>query len=343
MRVYVYAMTLFCVIGCATNSAPEEAPVEVSMGRFVMGTVLEMTAYGGNPEVTGASLRRAYEEIAQLDAQLSRHREESDISRLNHAQGSPVALAPSVREVLAIALREGRHSGGAFDVTVGPLVAVWSRAAAQNELPADTTLAAAREQVGAEHVHWLPDGRVSLDPGSSIDLGGIAKGYALDRVLPGLRASGVSAALLSFGQSSTWALGSPPGAVGWRLLVRSPSGGFAGVVTLRDRALSTSGTLGQWSEIAGQRFGHVLDPRSGWPLTRRRQALVVAPDATLAEVLSTSLLVLGEREGIALVEEREGCEGLLLDAEAGAWQTSGFGQATAFEPLPGFDGLTEPP
>ncbi|MGE4652125.1 MAG: FAD:protein FMN transferase, partial [Myxococcota bacterium] len=120
------------------------------------------------------------------------------------------------------------------------------------------------------------------------------------------------------------------------------SGGFAGVVTLRDRALSTSGTLGQWSEIAGQRFGHVLDPRSGWPLTRRRQALVVAPDATLAEVLSTSLLVLGEREGIALVEEREGCEGLLLDAEAGAWQTSGFGQATAFEPLPGFDGLTAP-
>ncbi len=342
MRACAYALTLLCVTGCAARPAPEAAPVEVSMGRFVMGTVLEMTAYGGDPEASRLALRRAYEEIEQLDAQLSRHREESDVSRLNRAQGTPVAVASSVREALMLSLREGQRSGGAFDVTVGPLVALWSRAAAQDQLPAEAALAAAGEHVGAEHVQLLSDGRVSLDPGSSIDLGGIAKGFALDRVLPGLRASGLSAALLSFGQSSTWALGNPPGAAGWRLLVRSPAGGFAGVVTLRDRALSTSGTLGQWSEIGGQRFGHVLDPRSGRPLTRRRQALVVAPDATLAEVLSTALLVLGEREGIALVEARQGCEGLLLDAEAGVWQTSGFQQATAFEPLPGFEGLTAP-
>ena len=342
MRACAYALTLLCVTGCAARPAPAAAPVEVSMGRFGMGTVLELTAYGGDPEASRLALRRAYEEIEQLDAQLSRHREESDVSRLNRAQGTPVAVASAVREALLLSLREGQRSGGAFDVTVGPLVALWSRAAAQDQLPAEAALAAAGEHVGAEHVQLLSDGRVSLDPGSSIDLGGIAKGFALDRVLPGLRASGLSAALLSFGQSSTWALGNPPGAAGWRLLVRSPAGGFAGVVTLRDRALSTSGTLGQWSEIGGQRFGHVLDPRSGRPLTRRRQALVVAPDATLAEVLSTALLVLGEREGIALVEARQGCEGLLLDAEAGAWQTSGFQQATAFEPLPGFEGLTAP-
>ena len=167
----------------------------------------------------------------------------------------------------------------------------------------------------------------------SIDLGGIAKGYALDRMLPALRDAGITSALLSFGQSSAWAFGVPPGAPGWRLLARGPDGGFSGILTLRDAALSVSGSLGQWSEIEGRRYGHVLDPRSGEPLTRRREALVVAPNATLAEALSKALLVLGEREGIALIEAQHGCEALLLDAEGGAWSTSGWQLRTAFEPL----------
>ena len=111
-------------------------------------------------------------------------------------------------------------------------------------------------------------------PGGAVDLGGVAKGYALDRVRERLGAR-VDAALLSFGQSSTWAIGRPPGASGWRLLARGPDGGFAGVLTLRDRALSVSEALGQWNEIGGRRYGHVLDPRSGEPLTRNRAALVV--------------------------------------------------------------------
>lgn len=334
MRACACALSLLCVTSCVAPAPPHVQPVEVSLGRFVMGTVLEMSAYGSDPERNRLALRHAYQQIRQLDAQLSRHLAESDISRLNRAEGTPLGVAMPVREALEISLREGLRSGGAFDVTVGPLVALWTRAAGEDRLPDESEILQARRHVGAEHVQLMSDGRVALDPGTSVDLGGIAKGFALDRVLPGLLASGVEAALLSFGQSSTWAVGAPPGTVGWRLLVRAPQGGFAGIVTLRDRALSTSGTLGQWSEIAGRRFGHVLDPRSGWPLTRRRQALVVAPDATLAEVLSTALLILGEDEGIALVEARAGCEGLLLDAQAGAWETSGFREVTSFESLP---------
>ena len=120
---------------------------------------------------------------------------------------------------------------------------------------------------------------------------------------------------------------------GWRLLARAPEGGFAGVVVLRDLSLSVSGSLGQWSEIGGRRFGHVLDPRSGWPLTRRREAIVVAPSGELAEVLSTALLVLGEQEGIALVSDAPGCEALLLDADGRRWSTPGWQRATAFEPI----------
>ena len=334
MRRRAPVLSLFCVTACAAPSPPLE-PVEVSLGRLAMGTVLEMTAYGEDPAAVRLALERAYEEIHELDIQLSRYLQESDISRLNRAEGKPLVVSAAVHDALEISLREGTRSGGAFDVTVGPLVELWTRSAQRDRLPDAAEVREARSRVGAEHVRLSSGKRVVVDPGTSVDLGGIAKGFALDRVLPSLRASGVQAALLSFGQSSTWALGHPPGSAGWRLLVRAPHGGFAGVVTLRDRALSSSGTLGQWSEIEGRRFGHVVDPRSGWPLTRERHALVVAPDATLAEVLSTALLVLGEEEGIALVEARKGCEGLLLDAKAGVWETSGFRELTSFQPLGG--------
>jgi thiamine biosynthesis lipoprotein len=137
-------------------------------------------------------------------------------------------------------------------------------------------------------------------------------------------------ALLSFGQSSAWALGSPPGAPRWRLLLRAPSGEWAGVVELRDQAMSISSSLGQWSEIEGRRYGHVMDPRTGHPLEHGLEAAVVAPDATRAEVLSTALLVLGEEEGLALLEALDGCEGMLVDELGGVAMTSGWLKATRF-------------
>jgi thiamine biosynthesis lipoprotein len=105
------------------------------------------------------------------------------------------------------------------------------------------------------------------------------------------------------------------------------------VLTLSDQALSVSGSLGQTVEIGGRRYGHVLDPRSGQPLEREREALVVAPNAALAEALSKGLLILGEEEGIALVEAQPGCHGLLVDADGKSWETPGWRSAVRFEPL----------
>ena len=116
--------------------------------------------------------------------------------------------------------------------------------------------------------------------------------------------------------------------------MQAPGGGYAGVLTLRDRALSVSGSLGQWREIRGRRYGHVIDPRSGKPLTRRRQALVLANEAARAEVLATALLVLGEGEGLALAEGLEGVEALLLDGDGRSWRTSGWDEESGFEEFP---------
>jgi thiamine biosynthesis lipoprotein len=172
----------------------------------------------------------------------------------------------------------------------------------------------------------------------SVNLGGVAKGYALDSLLPLLDAHGVDAALLNFGQSSTWARGAPPAAEGWRLLVRGPDGGFAGIVTLRDQALSVSSSLGQFTEIEGQRYGHILDPRTGQPLVRARQTLIVAPRADLAEALSKALLVLEAEAGLERVASQPGCEGLLIEAGGILRMTPGFAEAVLFEPATAWDG-----
>ena len=298
-----------------------------------MGTVLEITVHAPDAGAARAALGESFDLAERLDGLLSIYADGSDVNRLNRGVGSQ-PIDPETGALLQRALEYAELTGGAFDVTVGPLVRLWMRAAQSGARPSGAELDAARSLVGpGQLVLEAPDRAALRRPGVSIDLGGIAKGWALDRMLPGLRARGIENALLNFGQSSTWALGAPPGEDGWRLLARSPDGGFLGVLTLRDRALSVSGSLGQFVEIGGRRYGHILDPRSGEPLTTRRQALVVARDAALAEALSKALLVLGDGEGIALVAAQPDCEALLLDADGGAWSTPGWQRAVAFQPL----------
>lgn len=298
-----------------------------------MGTVLEVTLVTRNEAAARDAIEEAFAYARRLESVLSRYDPESEVSRLNATAGSgPREVGPHTLELLRDAVLYAELTRGAFDVTVGPLVTLWVEAARNDRLPAPSELAEARLRVGAERIAIHPDGRVELPaPGMSVDLGGIAKGYALDGMVRRLGERGFRDALLSFGQSSTWASGSPPDHTGWRLLLRAPSGGFLGVLTLRDRALSVSSSLAQSSEIEGRRFGHVIDPRSGWPLTEEREAAVVARDAELAEVLSTALLILEPEDGLALVETLPRTEALLITGSRDRRQSSGWLEETRYQ------------
>jgi thiamine biosynthesis lipoprotein len=316
--------------------APPPPPfVEVSDGRPAMGTILEITLHARDAPLARATLGELYALAARLDAVMTLYDPESDLSRLNRTAGrGPAPVASELAQILAASIAYSRLTSGAFDVTVRPLVALWTQAGQTGVPPRAEELARARALVGSDQIRLGASAVTLAREGVSVDLGGIAKGWALDRMLPLLRERGVAHALLDFGQSSLWALGSPPGTTGWRLLARGPGDAPLGVLTLSDQALSVSGSLGQWVEIGGRRYGHVLDPRSGLPLERRRQAMVVAPNAALAEALSKALLILGEVEGVARVAGQPGCEGLLVDADGGSWATPGWGEAVRFERIP---------
>ncbi|NIR59009.1 MAG: FAD:protein FMN transferase, partial [Gammaproteobacteria bacterium] len=185
-------------------------------------------------------------------------------------------------------------------------------------------------------------------PGARLDLGAIAKGYALDRLAGQLRAAHAAAdgsgpvALLNFGQSSYWALGTPPDAEVWTLLLRHPARETpAGTIGLRNQALSISAALGDSSVIEGRRYGHVIDPRTGEPLHRAAQVAALAPDATQAEAISTAVLVLGADEGLAWVESLPGCEALWIDAGSER-ATAGWSAAARYQPMPGASDPVDP-
>ncbi len=308
--------------------------VGVSDGRPAMGTVLEIELVAHDGPASRATLERCFALVAELDRLFTRFDPESALSRLNRAAGrGPRRVDPALARILGDSRDYALLTRGSFDVTLGPLVGLWNEAARRGRAPDADELAAALARVGSEQVEVsIEDSRVALGrEGMSVDLGGIAKGWALDRVGEILAVEGVTAAFASFGGSSFLARGAPLGETGWRVLLRDAAGGFAGVARLRDQSLSVSASLGQTTEIAGRRYGHVIDPRSGEPLTRSLEAAVVAPNGALAEALSKALLILDEEEGIALLEGLPGVEGIVMDAGGRRRRTSGWDAALQFQ------------
>ena len=263
-------------LACAAPPPPPPL-VEFSDGRPAMGTILEITLFAPAAPARARDARRAVRAAQSTSTRRSRSTiRRATLSRLNRAAGhGAIPVDPELAQhprgvgrLLAAHARGLRRDGRAARRALD------ARRRRRACCRAPRELARARALVGASQIQVEGSEAALAHEGVSVDLGGIAKGWALDRMLPLLRARGIERALLDFGQSSVWALGAPPGAAGWRLLARGPDESALGVLTLVDQALSISGSLGQWVEIGGRRYGHVLDPRSGQALEQRRQALV---------------------------------------------------------------------
>ncbi|HEX9188867.1 MAG TPA: FAD:protein FMN transferase, partial [Vicinamibacteria bacterium] len=240
----------------------------------------------------------ALDEIGRLDRLLSHYRRDSPLSRLNReAASGPVFVEPELLELLSECLRWSRESDGAFDVTVGPLMKAWGFFRDEGRVPSDPALTRALEDVGFRHVILDREaGTVRFDrPGMELDLGGIGKGYAVDRVVGLLRRRGVASALVNLGGSSVYGLGAPPGKDAWEVGIQDPAdpGKTAQTVKLRDRALSVSGGYARFFEEGGVTYAHILDPRTGRPVQGVLSVAVLSDSATDGDALDNILFVQG--------------------------------------------------
>jgi thiamine biosynthesis lipoprotein len=258
---------------------------------YVMGTYFRVTADHEDGEQVRRAMRACFRTARRLDERFSRFDAASELSRVNAAAAPAVPVSAEMAALLGRALELQVATDGAFDVSVGALTALWRSG---GDWPRAETVRAARASAGPGSFH-LEGGMLVRHPGVRIDLDGIAKGWAVDRCAAELRAAGITRALLDLGESSMYALGAPPGAPGWRVELRGLNGGTTvGTLQLRDQALSVSAVFGHESQVGGRRVGHVIDPRTGYPLATAALAAVVAQSATDAEALSKAVLVRGD-------------------------------------------------
>jgi thiamine biosynthesis lipoprotein len=286
-----------------------------------MGTTFEIHLYAESAASASAAFDVAFAEIERVEAAISNYRATSELSRINVAAAArPVVTDPEVFGLLQRSLDYSRQSDGAFDVTVGRLMKAWGFFRGRGRYPSAEELESARRETGWRLVALDPETRAVRFLGPvELDLGGIGKGYAVDRVGALLRESGVRAALVSSGSSSIYALGAPPGEAGWLVRVPDPVDRSRPLATvrLRDQSLSTSGNYEKFFRLGGRTYCHIVDPRTGAPVEGMLQTTVIAPTATESDALSTALFVLGPEAGGRLLREHAGASALLVTEEPG--------------------------
>ncbi len=271
----------------------------LELSSAIMGSEFRIACYASTKSAAAGAVTAAFDEARRVDAFLSNYKQDSELSRINReAARGPVKISPEMADLLDRCLRYARETEGAFDITVGALVSAWGFYKGDGVMPWPWTLWRARRNSGYRHLELNRHERTVRFRRSSLllDPGGIGKGYAVDRAVAALRARGIEAALVSSGGSSVFALGAPPDGGGWSLDLRGPrsDGRPVATVTLRDEALSASGSYESFFEKGGKRYGHIIDPRSGRPAAGVAAVSVIAPLAIDTEAWSTALLVNGE-------------------------------------------------
>ena len=271
-----------------------------SLQRFyheAMATTFEVIIVDDDARYAGQAARTAFDEVDRLEAELSRFIENSDVSRINNLPANqPLRLGLPAFECLQISARIYAETNGAFDVTIGSLLNCWRAKDGTPRTPSKGELSFAREHTGmrllkldeAEHTVQL------LTSSVQIDLGGIGKGYAVDRMAELLHEWGINAALISGGYSSVLALDAPPGTKGWPITLSNPANRRQTLARLyfRGKSLSASGL---------RKGRHIIDPRTAQPVEAKLAAWVSACDAATADALSTAFMVM------ALDEIRQYC------------------------------------
>lgn len=313
----------------ACTSSPPPTAVMVEERRLAMGSELHLTAFTADAPRARAAFAAVYAEVERLEALLSVWRDGSDVARLNAAAGgAPVVMHADTRAVLRAAAQVTAWTEGAFDITFGALADIWKFDHDQdNRIPAPDAIAARLPLVDHRAVVVDEAGGTAriTRPGIRVHLGGIGKGYAVDKAVSILRAAGLSDFMVQAG-GDLYVAGTA-GDTPWQLGIQDPRGPgdtpFA-VVELSDATLSTSGDYERFFEQDGVRYHHILDPATGRPASGTRSVTIVTREAVWADGLSTGVFILGPERGMALVERLPDVEAVIVTADNAVRVSSGL-------------------
>ncbi|MEQ1828141.1 MAG: FAD:protein FMN transferase [Pirellula sp.] len=285
------------------------SPVLLEFSRDAMACRFEVLLHPGDPECGPEAAIRALDSISYLEQILSVYLHSSELSLVNaRAASEPIRVSESCFELLQLGLAVFHRTAGAFDMTAAKLSKSWGFYRRQGKMPTNEEIQQSLQCVGSQFIELnVQDRTVVFKKPIEVNPGGIGKGFAIDCAATTLTNSGVRNFALHGGKSSLLCAGdqrAPDCSVGWRIAVRHPeqSERILGSLILRDQALGTSGPANQFFYFRGKRFGHIIDPRTGWPSEGMLSVTVLHPSAGWADALATGLYVMGIEKSIEYCE-----------------------------------------
>lgn len=269
---------------------------KVSKDIFAMDTYMTVTAYGKNAE---NGVNKAVDEINRLETVLSAEKQESDIYKLNETGSG--TLSTDIKNIVSRALEINKTTNGAFDISIYPLMVKWGFTTQKYNVPSKNEISKLLKDVDSSKIIFdEKSGNIKLKENMKIDLGGIAKGYTSSRVMQIFKECGVTSGLVSLG-GNVQALGTKTDGTAWQIAIENPdkSSDYIGVVSVKDKAVITSGGYERYFEKNGKTYHHILDPETGYPAESGvKSVTIVSDDGTLADALSTSLFVMGKEKAL---------------------------------------------
>ena len=335
-RLVPWLAASFAAASLGAAGAPERS---VPYPIHAMGTYVNVTLVTADSAASARDAAAAHQAIRLVDSLMSNWTTTSEVARINRVADSVTTqVQPLVADVIARSLRVWQGSDHTFDITVEPLVRAWGFIGGPRRVPSDSEARAAWALVGAGDVKFdSAAGTIHFARrGMRIDLGGIAKGFAVDQAMGVLRARGVKNALVD-ASGNMMSLGTPPASGHWRIGLRDPRDRvpYFARMWLDGDAISTSANYEQFVSKDGKRYGHILDPRTGQPASGLLAVTVVAPDATTSDSWDTPLYVLGLEAAKAKALERNDVAAVLVEPGSGrdtVWVESVLKPRFALEP-----------
>lgn len=300
-RILAAFLLLLCLAGCTPQ------PKSYTADFFAMDTFMSITAYGESEQAAQDTAVQLEQRINALEPALSRTREDSDLYRLNHADGAACEVSEDTYAAIEAAVQFAEWTGGAFDPTMAPLTDLWGINTDHAHVPAQAEIDAALTHVGYQNIELLGNNQVRLLNGAQLDLGGIGKGFATD----------AAAAMLDGMQGVLATLGGNIGAYGenpnrdsgnWVVGIADPddNAAFIATVEVRDLSVVTSGDYERYFEQDGKRYHHIFDPATGYPAdSGLRSVTVIDESSTRADALTTALFVMGLEAGMAFCGQND--------------------------------------
>ncbi len=314
--------------GCAWTPSSASRLQTVKRSQLLMGTLVQITAIGSNEQVAGLAVAAGLAEIRRLEGLLSTWISTSELSDVNAAAGlKPVAVSSETMTVLKWSLEIARLTGGAFNIAVGPAVDAWN-VGGEPRIPDDAELVRLMPLLDLAQVHLNEeDGTVFLSRSHMrIDVGGIGKGFAADRAVAAMKATGALAGVVALsGDIKTF--GRMPDERPFGFGIRHPrvEGALLARVELQDEAISTAGDYERFFEKDGVMYHHILDPRTLLPARACQSVTIIAREGVMADGLDTGIFILGPERGMELVERLPDVEALIVDRNGKVWISSGLG------------------